>query len=157
MDLPESMDHIIVMVTDKDRSILTIGILIQSNHDEGFQTIIGGIIKRYSYYMVPYIVAENPNITARQAIGLSRRMMDGHKWDAFVLEISFIGWHLLNGLTFGLSNIFFLNPYKSATFNEYFTLLREEAIDQKIDGYTIFNEDGKVDSELMKAIGLQAH
>ena len=103
-------------------------------------TIIGGIIKRYSYYMVPYIVAENPNITARQAIDLSRRMMDGHKWDAFVLEISFIGWYLLNGLTFGLSNIFFLNPYKSATFNEYFTLLREEAIDQKIDGYTIFND-----------------
>ena len=44
MDLPESMDHIIVMVTDKDRSILTIGILIQSNHNEGFQTIIDGII-----------------------------------------------------------------------------------------------------------------
>ncbi len=103
-------------------------------------TIIGGIIKRYSYYMVPYIVAENPNISAKEAIGLSRRMMDGHKWDAFILEISFFGWYLLNGLTFGLSNLFFLNPYKSATFNEYFTLLREAAIDQKIDGYTIFND-----------------
>lgn len=104
-------------------------------------TIIGGLIKRYSYYMVPYIVAENPDIKANAAIRLSRKMMKGHKWEAFVLELSFFGWHLLNGITLGLTNIFFLNPYKTATFNEYFTQLRETAIQQKIDGYTIFNDE----------------
>lgn len=104
-------------------------------------TIIGGLIKRYSYYMVPYIVAENPDIKANAAIRLSRKMMKGHKWEAFVLELSFFGWHLLNGITLGLTNIFFLNPYKTATFNEYFTQLRETAIQQKIEGYTIFNDE----------------
>ena len=43
-------------------------------------TIVGGIIKSFSYFAVPYIVAENPDIRPREAITLSRRMMDGHKW-----------------------------------------------------------------------------
>ena len=50
-------------------------------------TVIGGIIKRYSYYMVPYIVAENPDISAKNAIRLSRKMMNGHKWECFVFEL----------------------------------------------------------------------
>ena len=43
-------------------------------------TIVGGIIKYYSYFMVPYILAENPGISSRKAITLSRNMMNGHKW-----------------------------------------------------------------------------
>ena len=66
-------------------------------------TFVGGIIKTYSYFLVPYIVAENPNISANQAISLSRRMMKGHKWECFVAQVSFLGWYLLNGATVGLS------------------------------------------------------
>lgn len=57
--------------------------------------IIPGIIKSYSYAMTPYILAENPGMTATNAITESRRIMEGNKWRLFCLEISFIGWDLL--------------------------------------------------------------
>ena len=81
-------------------------------------TIIGAFIKPYSYRMVPYIVAENPNIGAREAISLSRRMMKGHKWECFVADLSFLGWWLLNLFTLGLSGIFYSNGYNAAFFVE---------------------------------------
>ena len=55
----------------------------------------GGIIKKYSYYLVPYIVAENPDISALKAIKLSRNMMKGYKWKCFLYEMSFIRWDIL--------------------------------------------------------------
>ena len=57
--------------------------------------IIPGIIKGYSYAMTPYILAENPGMTATEAITESRRIMDGNKWRLFCLGFSFIGWGLL--------------------------------------------------------------
>ena len=57
--------------------------------------IIPGIIKTYSYAMTPYILAENPGMTATEAITESRRIMDGNKWRLFCLSFSFIGWALL--------------------------------------------------------------
>ena len=90
-------------------------------------TIVGGVIKRYSYYLVPYILAEDPALSARQAITLSRRMMDGHKWECFVFELTFIGWAALGALTMGLVNVFYTNPYKVAAFTEYYVQLRAQA------------------------------
>ena len=95
-------------------------------------TIIGGIIKRYSYFLVPYIVAENPDINSLDAITLSRKMMKNHKWECFKLELSFIGWNLLGILTFNLSRIFYSNPYIVATYTEYYVYLRSEAKKNKI-------------------------
>lgn len=103
-------------------------------------TIIGGFIKYFSYYLVPYILAENPNMKANQAISLSREMMNGHKFECFVNELSFIGWELLSSLTFGLVGIFFSNPYKSAYFAEYFKDLRTKAINKKINNYQLLND-----------------
>ena len=57
--------------------------------------IIPGLIKTYSYAMTPYILAENPGMTATEAITESRRIMDGNKWRLFCLSFSFIGWALL--------------------------------------------------------------
>jgi len=57
--------------------------------------VIPGIIKQYSYAMTPYILAENPGMTATEAITESRRVMDGNKWRLFCLGFSFIGWALL--------------------------------------------------------------
>ena len=88
--------------------------------------IIPGIIKTYEYYMVDYILSEDPNITYNDALEQSRRMMDGHKWDAFVLELSFLGWHLLSIFTCGLLSIFYVNPYYYATLSEFFLYLRYE-------------------------------
>ena len=56
---------------------------------------IPGIVKTYSYAMAPYILCENPNMTANEAITESKRIMEGHKGELFLLELSFIGWHLL--------------------------------------------------------------
>ncbi|WP_226847337.1 DUF975 family protein [Bifidobacterium lemurum] len=87
-------------------------------------TIVGGIIKRYSYIMVPYILAENPTIRANEAITLSRRMMKGHKWECFVVELSFLGWEMLNVATFSLVGIFYSNAYQAAFYGEYYAYLR---------------------------------
>lgn len=103
-------------------------------------TVIGMVVKRYSYLMVPYIVAENPAIGARDAITLSRRMMDGHKWEAFVLQMSFIGWNLLDFISLGLVGIFYANPYREAAFAEYYAYVRGEAIKNQIPGYENLND-----------------
>lgn len=103
-------------------------------------TIVGGIIKSYSYYMVPYIVAENPAIPSRQAITLSRKMMKGHKWECFVLELTFAGWYFLGMITFGLSCILYSNPYKAATFAEYYVRVRQSAVERSIEGSHYLND-----------------
>ena len=61
----------------------------------GLLFIIPGVVKGYSYAMAPYILAENPDMTARDAITESRRIMDGNKFSLFCLQLSFIGWALL--------------------------------------------------------------
>lgn len=103
-------------------------------------TIIGLFIKRYSYCMVPYILAENPDMKAREVITLSRRMMHGHKWECFKLELSFFPWHILGGLTLGLLDIFYTNPYKATAFGEYYAYIREDAIVKQIPGYENLND-----------------
>ena len=88
--------------------------------------IVPGIIKAYSYRMVPYILADDPTISGRDAITLSRRMMDGQKWNAFVLDLSFIGWFLLSAVTLGLVGIFYTNPYVYATHAELYQTLKAQ-------------------------------
>ncbi len=73
--------------------------------------IIPGIVKGYSYRMVPYIIKDNPELSATEVITKSREMMNGHKWRAFLLDLSFIGWILLTLCTCGLLGIFWTNPY----------------------------------------------
>lgn len=104
-------------------------------------TIIGFFIKQYSYRMVPYIIAENPNIKALDAIRLSRHMMKGHKWECFVADCSFLGWYLLNLVTFGLIGIFYSNGYNAAFFAEYYVYLRTLAKDNGIEGAKMLNDE----------------
>lgn len=59
--------------------------------------IVPGIVKAYEYMMVPYILAENPDMSREEVFALSKQMMKGNKWDAFVLDLSFIGWMILGG------------------------------------------------------------
>ena len=81
--------------------------------------IIPGVIKTYAYAMTPFIMAENPDMTAKEAIEASKQMMDGHKWELFVLSLTFIGWNLLAGLTLNIGHIF-LNPYVDAAFAAFY-------------------------------------
>lgn len=103
-------------------------------------TIVGGIIKRYSYFLVPYIAAENPDISPKKAVNLSRRMMHGHKWECFVFELTYWGWDMLGSLTFGLTAIFYSNPYKTAAFSEFYVQMRDLAKEKKIEGCELLND-----------------
>ncbi len=96
--------------------------------------IIPGIIKYYEYRMVPYILADNPIIGSKDAIKLSRDMTEGHKFDIFILDLSFIGWFLLGALALGVG-ILFVNPYVFATEAELYLVLRSNAIENKYDNY----------------------
>lgn len=100
-------------------------------------TVVGGIIKLYSYRLVPYIIAENPTVGANQAITLSRKMMNGHKWECFLADVSFWGWRLLDILTFGLAGIFYVNAYQSAFFSEYYAYVRQDGIEKEIPGIEV--------------------
>ncbi len=84
--------------------------------------IIPGIIKSYEYSMVPYILAEEPNLPSNEAINRSRSMTEGHKMDMFVLDLSFLGWYILGSLLFGIGGIF-VNPYKEATLARLYNIL----------------------------------
>ena len=103
-------------------------------------TIVGGFVKYFSYYLVPYIAAENPDIAPGEAIRLSRRMMKGHKWECFVFEMSFFPWLLLGGATFGISEILYSNPYRAAFFSEYYADMRAEAKKAHLKGSELLND-----------------
>lgn len=103
-------------------------------------TIAGIFIKRYSYFMVPYIAAENPDMSGREAVTLSRRIMRGHKWECFVLELSFLGWQILGLLTFGLFNVLYTNPYKTAVFTQYYEQLRALAKENAVPVTELLND-----------------
>lgn len=54
--------------------------------------IVPGIVKAYEYRMVPYLLADDPNMTRQDAFRLSKELMYGQKWNTFVLDLSFLGW-----------------------------------------------------------------
>ena len=102
-----------------------------------FLTIIGGIIKAYEYRMIPYILAQNPKVTKKEAFKLSKQMMKGNKWKTFILDISFFLWYLLSVITFGLLSVLYVNPYVLATNTELFVTLKEKAIKEKYENYEV--------------------
>ena len=87
--------------------------------------VIPGIMKGYAYAMTPYILAENPNLTASEAIRRSEDMMEGHKAELFLLSLSFIGWNILSLLVLNLGNIA-LNPYENAAHAAFYRQLQAE-------------------------------
>ena len=81
----------------------------------GLLFIIPGIVKSYEYRMIPYLLADDPTMTQEQAFAISKEMMTGNKWKAFVLDLSFLGWHILSLFTFGILRIFWVSPYEYST------------------------------------------
>ena len=100
-----------------------------------FLTIIGGFIKMYEYAMIPYIIGDNPKMKWKETFKISKQMMKGNKWKLFVLDLSFWGWEILSLFTFGLLNIFYVNPYKIATNVELYEVLKKEVIENKYECY----------------------
>ena len=122
-------------------------------------TIVGGVIKAYSYRMIPYILAENPQISAHDAFALSKAMMKGNKWKAFVMDLSFFWWYLLSLITFGLVGFFWLNPYLTAAETELYMTLREQAVREKFESFeALCDADiAKVNSETLLKTGKEVY
>ena len=98
--------------------------------------IIPGIIKAFEYYYVSYLLSEDPTLDYNTALKMSSEMTNGHKWDIFVLELSFIGWHILGGITFHLVDIFWTNPYQYATEAELYLYAKngyQEVVEKKLE------------------------
>lgn len=85
--------------------------------------VIPGVYLHYCYYMVPYILSENPEMKPMEAMSLSKEMMDGHKFNTWVLELSFLGWIFL-GILACCIGTWFVQPYYDATFAELYAVLR---------------------------------
>lgn len=103
-------------------------------------TIVGGLWKSYEYQMVPFLLAENPKISAKMAFSLSKQMMDGQKWKSFLLDVSFIGWSLLSLCTLGVGAVFWGISYRTATRAELYMVLRGKALEEKMEYYECCND-----------------
>ena len=87
--------------------------------------LIGAIILGLAYGMVPFIVHDNPDMSVRDILRTSRLMMRGHKWELFVLELTFIGWGLLCILTLYIG-FFWLQPYMTTSFAHFYDDVKAE-------------------------------
>ena len=105
--------------------------------------IIPGIIKAYEYYMVPYIIAENPNLPRRRVFEISKQMMKGNKFNTFVLSLSFTGWYILSVFTFNILNLFYIQPYVLATEASLYLELKQISLNKGIIEYSEFYEQQK--------------
>ena len=103
-------------------------------------TIVGGIIKHYEYSMIPFILAENPQISRRDAFFLSKQLTTRNKWTLFLLDISFAGWALLSVLTLGLLDFVFVTPYITICRAELYLSLRRNYVLSRSPRYERLND-----------------
>ena len=88
--------------------------------------IIPGIVKIYEYRMIPYLLADNPDMSKQEAFSTSKAMMKGNKWRAFVLDLSFILWDILGVITFGIVSVLWVEPYEQLTDAALYNALKTE-------------------------------
>nr|WP_314639040.1 DUF975 family protein [uncultured Olsenella sp.] len=86
--------------------------------------VVPGIVKSYEYRMIPYLLADDPKLTREEAFAQSKALMDGNKWKAFVLDLSFLGWDLLSLATLGILDVFYVAPYRQMTYAALYEALR---------------------------------
>lgn len=93
---------------------------------------IPGIVKSFSYAMTPYILADLPEVGAKDALKLSMRMMDGHKMELLVLQLSFLGWAILGLFTFNLLTLLYTMPYLQLSMAGFYANVKQDAINRGI-------------------------
>ena len=94
--------------------------------------IIPGIIKAIAYSQIFYIIAEYKDVSVTKAMRISIEITKGHKWDLFVLSLSFLGWSILSLFTLGILQ-YWLTPYMNMTYvNAYHALMKEALEDGRI-------------------------
>ena len=85
--------------------------------------IVPGVIKAYEYRMIPFLLAENPDLTVSEAFGKTKKIMYGNKMDAFVLDLSFLPWIILAAITCGILSVLYVSPYIELTNTELYVCL----------------------------------
>ncbi len=90
--------------------------------------IVPGIIQSYAYRLVPYILYENPNLCAEEALQISKDIMRGNKMDLFIFDCSFFFWNLLSAITGGLVGILYVNPYFCTAEAMVYDALKTDAV-----------------------------
>ena len=88
--------------------------------------IIPGIVKIYEYRMIPYLLADNPDMSKQEAFSMSKAMMKGNKWRSFVLDLSFILWGILGVITLGIVSVLWVDPYRQLTDAAFYNALKTE-------------------------------
>ena len=109
--------------------------------------IIPGVYKKYQYRMVPYIMAEHPEMNYKEALELSKNMMDGEKWHAFVLDLSFVLWHVLGMITCGILEAFYIAPYQNLTNAELYRTICMQHNNPEVQDDTPLLAEGETDRE----------
>lgn len=94
--------------------------------------IIPGLIKEYEYRMVPYILAEDPDVAPNDALRISKEMMYGDKMNALIFDLSFIGWVFLTIFTCGLVGIFYYSPYYNLSCSALYHALKDKYFKNRI-------------------------
>ena len=97
--------------------------------------VVPGVIRHYEYSLVPYILAENPEIDSKRALELSSAMTDGEKMKMFKLDLSFLLWEAASAVTLGMVSAFYVLPYKEFTKAELYHVLRENALENRLCDY----------------------
>ena len=105
-----------------------------------FLTLGGYLVKRYEYYFIPYLIAENPNLDTKTAFRISREMTKGRKWELFMFDLSFWHWHLLGLATLGLGYLFWTRPYINLSRVQMYMHRREELLIANAAYIVIFND-----------------
>ena len=85
--------------------------------------LIPGIVKSYAYSMAYYVKLDHPDYGWKACIDESRRLMNGHKWEKFVLDLSFFGWILVGALCLGVGTLW-VTPYMAATEAQFYEYVR---------------------------------
>lgn len=88
--------------------------------------VIPGIVASYKFALMEFVLADNPEMSAREALKESKELMSGNKWRLFCLQLSFIGWYLLGILTLGIAFIWIV-PYQQASYAEFYRDVRDNA------------------------------
>ncbi|HPM02469.1 MAG TPA: DUF975 family protein [Candidatus Cloacimonadota bacterium] len=94
--------------------------------------IIPGIIAAYSYSMTFFVLADNPELSAGEAISMSKRLMKGHKWEFFSLTASFLGWALLSVFTLGIGLLWVI-PYMSTSTAVFYNEIKQYSENQTMN------------------------
>ncbi len=100
--------------------------------------IFPGVIKAFDYAAVHYVLALCPHLKPSKALKVSKTMMKGNRIKFILLELSFIGWDILEFLTFGILKYLYITPYKLITHDEFFTQIKNEGIKKGVKEFDVF-------------------